>query len=42
MVTSRIEPAAFPQNHESPIPFVLAQDLGRYLMTLDGNYDRPA
>jgi hypothetical protein len=42
MVTSRIEPAAFPQDRESAIPFVLAQDLGRYLTTLEGNYDRPS
>lgn len=27
MVTSRIEPAAFPQGHESAIPFVLGRDL---------------
>lgn len=40
MVTSRIEPAAFPQDRESAIPFVLGQDLGRYLTTLGGNYDR--
>jgi len=42
MVTSRIEPAAFPQDRESAIAFVLADDLTWHLTTLDQNCDRPS